>query len=250
MSKLEASLQELVNLPSRGIPYKGQIQSSFMMRPLTVNETKMFYGTGNVQGALDKVLGKVIDIEDFPVGELVMGDKLYLAYQLRALTFGENYDLPIHCQSCDKQSDVSFNLNEAEIDYADENYSMTTDIGKLPVCGDTVITKILRVKDYEKLFKRVKEITDQYPEYEGSPFVPLLIAAQISTINGEKKHSRELEEYANNMHAKDELYFTQKTNRASVGPKSVQHVECPNCGSKVPIQIVVGEDFFRPELKF
>lgn len=246
----KANIQEKINLPSRGIPYGDDIPESFTMKPMTLNETKIIYGSSNTMNALDSVLKKCINIEDFPVHKLLLGDKLYLAYQLRALTFGEMYNVSLFCPTCKKPVDVSFNLTQAEIDYAPDNFEMYKNIGKLPYSGDEIVTKVLTVGDYENLMERAEEIKREYPEYEGDPILPLSVAAQIYTINGEKRPSRLKEEYATNMHAMDEIYFSEKVQNIAIGPKVLQHIDCPECGRNLEFAINMGEQFFRPKLSF
>ena len=246
----KTSIQQKIDLPSHGIPYGDTIPESFNLRPLTVNETKMLYGSSNISSALDTVLEKCIDVEDFPVKKLLIGDKLYLVYQLRALTFGENYDITLKCPHCSKQVDVSFNLAEAEIDYATDDFEMYKNIGKLPVSGDEIVTKILTVGDYENIIERAQQIKSDYPDYEGDPFIPLSLAFQIYTINGDKLNIKKREQYASDMHAMDELYISEKITRVSVGPKAIQHIECPECEKDIAFQIRTSEEFFRPKINF
>lgn len=247
----KTSIQETVNLPSRGIAYdESLIPTTFNMRPMTVNETKIIYGSGDVMTALDTVLQNCIDVEDFPITKLLLGDKLYLSYQLRALTFGENYDIRVYCPTCKKAHDVTLDLTQIEIDYAPDDFQLTKNIGKLPVSGDEIVTKVLTVGDYENVTKRAKEIKDEYPDYQGDPFLPLAVAAQISTVNDRKMNSRQREEYATNMHAMDELYFSKKVQNVPIGPKPTQHVDCPECGKELNVTIRMGEDFFRPSINF
>ena len=52
------------------------------------------------------------------------------------------------------------------------------------------------------------------------------------------------------MHAMDELYFSQKVQNIAIGPKPIQHVDCPECGKELEFSITMGEQFFRPKLSF
>lgn len=241
-------IQNTIDLPSKGLLNPG-LPAQFNIRPLTVNEMKMLYGSGNTMTVLDNIIKAVVDVPDFPVENLHLGDKLYLAYQIRAITYGEEYNVNVYCPSCDRRVDTSLNLSDAETDSLPEGFTDPRSIGSLPVCGDEIQLKVLRGSDYEKVYKRAQEVKKTYPDFIGDPMYHLSIAAQIYSINGKvQKNRAEMEEYVLKMHAKDDHFITKKVKEVSCGPRPIQQVECPHCGEKINISIEVGEEFFRPEL--
>lgn len=242
------TFMEKVSLPSRGIPYGDLIPEKFSIKPLSVKEIGVLYGSSAFSSALDKVLEMVVDVDEFPSKQLLLGDKLYLTYQLRAITFGENYDLSMRCPHCKKQVEPSFNLSTAEIDYAPEDLKVLFEIGPLPVSKDKLTLKLLRVGDYEKIFDRIQEIKKEYPDYEGDPYYMVMTSSQIHMVNGVKMPLIQKEQYTNDMHAMDELYMSQNSEVAPIGPRPNQSVECPECHKNITFQIRVAEDFFRPKL--
>lgn len=242
-------IQETVDLPSKG-QLNPELPASFEIRPLTVNEMKMLYGSGSPLNALNNILRAVVNVPDFPVDKLHVGDKLYLAYRLRAITFGEDYRVSTYCPACQKRVETSLNLLEAEMDTLPDGFSDPRDIGKLPVCGDSISLKVMRSGDIEKVYKRAQEIKRLYPEYIGDPMYPLSLAAQIYSINGKPQtNSRDLENYVLKLHAKDDFFITTQVAKVKNGPRATQVVSCPDCGQEIMIQIEMGEDFFRPGLE-
>lgn len=246
----KSTIIEKINLPSRGFPYGDSIPESFNIRPMTLNETKLLYGSSDTSTALDEIIKQCVDVEDFPVKKLLMGDKLYISYQIRILTFGEKYESAIYCPTCKKFVEASLDLSDIEINYAPEDFKTVKDIGNLPVSGDNIVTKTLTVGDFENVLDRAREIKKDYPDYQGDPLLPLTVAAQIVSINDKKMNSRSREEYAHKMHAMDEIYFSQMVDDTIIGPATEQHADCPECGKDLSTSIQVGEDFFRPKLKF
>lgn len=241
-------IQDTVDLPSRGLLNPG-LPEHFNIRPLTVNEMKMLFGSGNTIAVLNNLIKAVVDVPDFPVEDLHVGDKLYLAYKIRAVTFGEEYKVNVYCPSCDKRVDVSMNLSDAIIDRLPDGFTDPRDIGKLPVSGDVIQLRVLRGHDVERIFKRAQEIKKNYPDFIGDPMYHLSIAAQIFTINGKEQKDRAgLEEYVMTMHARDDFFITKKVKEVSCGPRPIQEVTCPHCKETLSIGIEVSEDFFRPEL--
>ena len=217
----------------------------------TYNELKMLYGSSNTFQALNKIIKSVVDVEDFPVEDLISADKLYLAYMIRAITFTEEYKAHPYCPYCKENVDVSIDLlKDIEIDYLPDDFENPRNIGKLPKSGDEIELKLLTGSDFERIMNRSKEIRDKYPEYEGDPLYPITLGMQIASVNGKKMGSRDLEEYVLDMHAMDDLYINQKISDVKVGPVLPVEVPCPHCGTTLQISVNVSEDFFRPELDF
>lgn len=247
---LKPVIQELVNLPSRGLIYR-KIPKKFSIRPLTVNELKMLYGASNTMHVLDNIIQSVVDVEDFPVEELLAGDRMYLAYMIRAVTFGPEYTVKPYCSVCKDVKTIEFDLTkDIEIDYLPDDFKNPRSIGNLPVCGDEIEIKLLTGKDFERILNRSKEIRNKFPDYQGDPMYPVTLATQISSINGERLTSRDKEEYVLDLHAKDDIYITQKIKEVQCGPKMPIELECPDCGATLYARIELSEDFFRPELEF
>lgn len=248
--KLKPTILETVELPSRGMIYHN-VPESFSIRPMTVNELKMLYGASNTMTALNKILKSVIDVEDFPIEDMIAADKLYLAYRLRAITFTPEYKAKVYCEYCKENVDVSVDLlNDIEIKYLPEGFENPRNIGKLPVSGDEIEIKLLTNKDFDKIINRSSEIRNKYPDYEGDPLYPITLGMQIATVNGKKMSSRDIEEYVLDMPAMDDLYINKKIGEVEVGPVLPVEVECPKCGHTVYVNVRLAEDFFRPELDF
>lgn len=251
MAKTKAIITDEVSLPSKGLLYGGRIPDTLTMRPMTVNELKILYGSASTMVALNSILKEVItNVKDFNVDELLLDDKYYLAYQLRIMTFGEMYDADVRCPHCGKEDHVQFNLSELKVNELPDDYVDPHSIGKLPKSGDVIETKLLRVGDFSKIIKRSTEIRKQFPDFEGEPTYHLSLAAQVATVNGEKKASRDMEQYILDMHAVDAMFLQKKLNELEFGLDVAVTHECKSCGEEMNLQLAIGEDFFRPELEF
>lgn len=250
MAKTKAIITDEVSLPSKGLLYNGKIPSTIVMRPMTVNELKILYGSASTMIALNSILKEVItNVKDLNVDDLLLDDKYYLAYQLRIMTFGEMYDADVRCPHCGKEDHVQFNLSELKVKELPDDYVDPRNIGKLPKSGDTIETKLLRVGDFARIIKRAGEIRKKYPDFEGEPTYHLSLAAQVATVNGEKKSSRDMEQYILDMHAVDAMYLQKKLNEFEFGLDVAVTHECKSCGEEMNLQLAIGEDFFRPELE-
>lgn len=249
--KIQPTIIETVKLPSKGLLYKG-IPDSFSIRPMTVNEVKMLYGSSNTLQALNKIIQSVIvDVPDFPVEDMVSADKLYLAYMIRSITFTPEYKSRPYCPYCKTQVDVSIDLmNDIEVEYLPDDFQNPRNIGKLPVSGDEIEIRLLTSSDFERIINRANEIRKKFPEYEGEPTYPVTMAMQIYSVNGKRLGSRDMEEYVLDMSAMDDLYINKKVAELSFGPKMPVEVECPHCGTTLNVSVNIAEDFFRPSMDF
>lgn len=249
--KIQPTIVETVKLPSKGLLYK-DLPDTFSIRPMTVNEVKMLYGSSNTLRALNKIIQSVVvDIPDFPVEDLISADKLYIAYMIRAITFTPEYKAKPYCPYCKETVDVSIDLlNDIEIDYLPDDFQNPRNIGKLPKSGDEIELRLLTTSDFERIINRANEIKKKYPEYEGEPTYPVTMAMQIASVNGKKLGSRDMEEYVLDMPAMDDLYISKFTTELKVGPRMPVEVECPHCGTSLEVSVNLAEDFFRPSMDF
>lgn len=250
MKPLTNAIIETVSLPSKGMIY-ADVPESFTIRPMTVNELKILYGSSNTMSALNAILSEVINVENFPVSDLIAADKLYLAYKLRSITFAPEYKTSAYCKFCHENVPVSINLeDDIEIKYLPDGFTNPFSIGKLPVAKDEIELRMLTSSDFDRIMNRSKEIQKKFPDYAGDPMYPITLSMQIETVNGKKLKSRDKEEYVLNMAAMDDLYINQKLSEIEVGPTMPIEIECPKCGSVLRVSVALGEDFFRPRLDF
>lgn len=249
---IKPTMIQTTELPSHGTVYGGKIPKEFTIRPMTVNELKIIYGSSNINNALNDIIKEVvIGVKDFPVDDLISADKLFIAYKLRAITFGENYSVKVTCPHCNESVDLNINLNtDIEVKYLPDDFENPYDIGMLPISGDELKLKMLNTKDLEKVFSRCKEIKKQFADYKGEPLFPITLANQIYSINGKKPLSRELEEYVLNLPAIDYSYITSWAEKTNCGIQMPIDVDCPNCGKAISIEVRLGEEFFRPSFTF
>lgn len=250
MSKKTAIITDTVRLPSKGLLYNGEIPSTVTMRPMSVNELKMLYGSASTLTALNSVLREVITDTDINIEDMLLEDKYYLSYQLRILTFGEEYSTDLVCPYCKKQQKMSFNLSDLEVVDLPDDFSEPINIGRLPKSEDEIEIRLLRVRDSVHILQRVREILDKYPDFEGTPVLHLNLASSIARVNGSKKSSRDLEQYVLDMHALDAYYLQEHIAKIKFGLNPEVVCTCSNCGRDINMSIAIGEDFFRPSLGF
>ena len=250
MAKKTAIITDTVKLPSKGLLYDGEIPAMITMRPMSVNELKMLYGSASTLNALNSILREVITSTTIDIENMLLEDKYFLSYQLRILTFGEEYSTDLVCPHCRKKQKVTFNLSDLQVVELPDDFSEPINIGKLPKSGDELELKLLRVKDSIHILQRVREILDKYPDFEGTPVLHLNLAASIAKVNGKKQSSRDLEQYVLDMHALDAYYLQEHIAKIKFGLDPSVSCACENCGKAIDMSIAIGEDFFRPSLGF
>lgn len=179
------------------------------------------------------------------IGEYPLTDLQYLIYQLRILTYGPIYDLSFTCPSCGNQVKDQVDLNELQL--KDTNSELHFDIGPLPVSKDVLSCKLMSARDFVRVAEETDNIRVKYPDYEGDPSMTLMYAAKIESVNKKKLPGYQLNDYVDNMHARDALYFDRKYAEIADGGLDLQRsVRCPSCGSIVPYELPITEEFWTP----
>lgn len=215
------------------------------IRNLTVAEEKLFLtNPGTI--AFDKVLQKCVTSEPLDLKEMFISDKAYLLFQVRALTYGEEFGSTLKCE-CGFSGRVESNISdlpENRIEDLDE-YDKLREI-TLPVSKDVVLLKLPSGYDSEEVEKRLnrfrqsKMIVDSGTEYVYN------LATCIESINGEEKTLVERATYFDAMHAKDAAYLRKKIEKIKLGYELKAEVECPNCGRIQSAEVNLDTEFFRP----
>lgn len=118
-SKIEAlseSMYQIVELPSRGWSYpQGSVLSSGKVKlkyPTGADEALLSSQNLTRKGiAVDQFL-KALILDNFKLQDLLSGDKLYLIFAARRLTYGNDYKVEVECNKCNKSNTLEINLAE------------------------------------------------------------------------------------------------------------------------------------------
>ena len=102
-------------LPSDGLYYPGWTNGVVKVRAMTQSVEKVFANKRLTQSgqALDAMFSKCCVFPgDFDPADLLVGDRTFLLYYIRGLTYGNLYKFAITCPHCEAQSTHTYDMNE------------------------------------------------------------------------------------------------------------------------------------------
>jgi predicted RNA-binding Zn-ribbon protein involved in translation (DUF1610 family) len=169
-------------------------------------------------------------------------------YKMRSVSYGNIYKVKVTCPECKKETICKVDLDTLKVNYLPEDFTEPYDVGPLPRSGDTLQCKLLRISDIMANEKKAQETLRKNPEYVGDPSYITGIASQITGINGERIHSKEVELYVEKMSAMDSAYLQQviASKTESLGMDTECHDVCTSCGNELRFALPFNSEFFRP----
>lgn len=152
------------NLPSLGKMYRDYDKQTVDIRPLKFSDEKKIQQASQGDRALDAlnhVLGSCIKGPDYE--ELTIPDKLFCLFKVRQLSYGSDYKCPVTCDSCKKDSVLTYDISSMKVDYLEGDMESETTVF-LPDSKKTAKVKVLRVRD-EPSMQSMKQVIESLPNY-------------------------------------------------------------------------------------
>lgn len=276
ISNLVAAPQESLmvwrdcELPSLGM-YYGWTDGVISVRPMSLRHESILANQQLTQ------TGQAIDVllqecTKFPAGfeaaDLLLGDKAFLLFVLRGLTYGPVYEFTLQCPNCKQQTPTDFNLQElmTTVRYANPSLGGEPFRVDLPYFSQVagrqiwVGVRFLRARDTaavaartkakEKFRPNVARTMRQQPKRPMAMTVDNAIAESVEnvimTINGENFNRLEIRAFVDKMHALDSAAIREWLRENTPGIDSVIVVNCQHCGEGITGALPLTETFFRP----
>lgn len=172
--------------------------------------------------------------------KILIGDKLWFIYYLRALTFDDRPVIIKHkCEHCGSNVVLEYRLKNLMVEYLDKEVPPAITLDN----GDVIATKFPDIAS-EIQTARLKNSDDIIENIESDL---LDFAVNIASINGKKVKLMEAYEYVCNMDAScfADLVQTMSTFMFTVKPYG--EFQCPECGETVIEKIAFTPSFFLPK---
>jgi len=242
----EPNVWEIEGLPSRGKMYPDG--TKLFGRPLKVVEVKKLSSMTDVNA--NYVVNDVIkrSITGINVDDLLIADKLFLIFWLRANTYRENgFLIDFECQHCKEKGEFNFTLNNLDVTYLPDDWSDDQMTFSIPN-GDELTIHLLTVAEeqYATKFKIsyeniLKEIDDEI----------LSVALMINSINGKEESLLDRYNYviSDKVGPQNYAYIVSYIKQYDCGVTNVLKVKCEKCGGDSLTAISFREEFFLPEYK-
>jgi len=267
---------ESATLPSQGVYYDGKIQGGAIeVRGWGIQTDKILATTRLAQSgqSINYVLENCVKLpNEFDHKALLVGDRTFLLYYLRGITYGNEYEFLIECtdEECGHVWTDSYDLNLLARTITGPN----TEIGlepfkvNLPYFSEIMDTEVwvnvrllrgydldamtrrrrmerklrptarVRAKNRARGQKKVsKEVIDQTIEDNLN-----LIIVDVMGDNNRRK----IEQFVSKMHAKDTAVIREFLKNNSPGIDPSIEVTCPECDTVITMDLPITESFFRP----
>lgn len=262
-------------LPSMGIYYDGRMpDGKIRVRPMGITADKILATPRLAQSgqALDYVYKEHIRFPDknFDPQELLVGDRTYVLFYLRAITHGNIYEFAIQCtnDACSQMSTHEYDLNKIEENKRGPQYPkepirvVLPNLSKRAGKDVWVEIRFLRGHDIQTINKRRRFMqraigksvrSAKSGESVSSDQVILDKTLEenlhlvIQNVNGVQDQMK-IAEIMKRMSQRDTQAVRRTLNEGAPGIDTDILVTCPECNTEMRMDLPVTDTFFRPEV--
>lgn len=243
-------IAEDFKLPSEAKIYDEQFDPNIRLRSMTVREEMKRLSTSVYP---HKVLCEIIDaclLTKLPMSvyDLHVGDYEYLLHKLRVVTYGPDYKMIVGCPHCNSTHDQVVNLDELQNKPLDlEGYASTIKF-ILPNCKKEIQLRMQTPRLLDSVEYKINEFKKKNTNIDIDMAPIITLQNMIELVDGKKLSYAELENFVNNLSARDYNYINLKISNANayVGINSRLNINCKRCGGEINTFFRFGSEFFRP----
>jgi len=247
LAKVKATY-ELVELPSKGLLYpkswtdkKGCIS----IRRWTVEEEKILSTVRYVKSgkAIDMMLKNCLENIEIDTGELLSGDRSFLLYHLRNVSYGAAYEFKTTCNRCGAEFPVEANLNKVKVKYLEDNFEEPCKC-KLPISDTLVEFNLMRGKDELALVSDRSRRLSEYSQNQVDNTLTERYVRQIVSLDGITDKAV-IRQFVDMMIAGDSSFLRKEMDDRSCGVDFMFSATCGSCGAEIESEVPITAEFFR-----
>jgi len=238
---------EVIDLPSEGKLYpkesplsSGKIELKYM----TAKEEDILTSQNLIKKGvvIDRVLDSLIVTENVKVNDLVLGDKNAVMVAARVLAYGPEYTCDVTDPTTGNKTEYTFNLADCPFrklsdDIKDNKFEI-----ELPVSKTKITFKVLNGNEELKITEELK--ASKKIGSVVSPELTTRLRHVVTSVNGDDSVAK-INEFVNNMLARDSLFLRQQIQKVSPDIELEQEIELGGESVKVAIPMTV--NFFWPK---
>lgn len=242
-------MEERITLPSNGLFYETDFPINITIRSLTTNEEQLLYGSTS-ETTIDRIISNcIVEPKNFPLGDLLPADKMFILFKLRIISYGQDYNQMIFCPYCNYEGTAVLDLDQLPCDELDEDKIKVPLKLTLPMSKDQIELKVLTEKDYKAIKERALKLSNKLSLPFGQVEHKLRFAKQIKSINGEKVDSFIAEKYYSEMHVRDVRYIESALNSIKLGYQGHIDMTCPSCKHEIIVPFEMTSEFLNPTFR-
>lgn len=220
------------DLPSKYLLYPKGIK--IFGRPLKLIEVKKLslLNEENFDITINTVLASAI--RGIQIEDLLIADKLYIIFWLRANTYREpGYEVSFFCDKCEKMSNYMFTLDNLSVVYLKEDFLQNNIFNNLTL-GFLTVAEELEVKKFKK---SSTEIDDEIVN----------VAATVKLIDGKKETIQKKYSYLIEMKPTEYVKLKSIITKYEIGVNGNLKVKCQKCGGEAQVGVTFRPNFFLPD---
>ena len=233
-------------LPSKGklYPTDWTDAGKIGLRPMTISEEMILTTARHIKKgiALDMIFSACLENNKIDTKELLSGDRSFILYNLRCMSYGAAYDYEVKCPSCGHKIKDTYNLNEMNVKYIEDGITEPYAY-KLPISGKNVSFRFMRGKDELKLVQNREYRLATFGADQTDNTILERFSLVVDSYDN-KPDKIEVERALKTMIAGDASALRDKMIEVEPGINTEARVACPACGDESVIDIPMGISFF------
>ena len=243
-------------LPSGGKLYGSNFNGNLNLRCMTTVEERMRLGSTNFYETMSTIINRcIVDNYKNPDNTYFIDSKAFTDFdffavliKLRIMSYGPKYKTYAQCTTCNHTFNYTMDLTELQYNMLPDDFKEPYLIGPLPMSGDTLGCRFLRIKDYIDNQQKKKEYMAKNPDEPGDVLYTLEMERRIMTVNNKPLDEVQAHEYVESMIGLDSTYYHSHIDKKSYGVIRLGTTTCPKCGGVGIYNLVYNTEFFRPSL--
>lgn len=245
------TISENITLPSEGKVYEFDIVPNVKLRSMTTAEEMQRLSQTNsaYKNLCDIIDACLVDNPGISSYDMIIGDYVFLLYQLRIITYGSDYKTGSVCPYCGSTVVDTFNLDDLIVRHYDDSILSYKEFD-LPVAGNHITLKFQTPRIVDRINEQIKEFKGKAQTITYDPTLLFTMKNLIEKIDSKKPNPLTVDEWIKNLSMKDAnmiLQYCDKLNN-SIGVETKLYTTCNMCGLDYESSLRITNEFFRPAL--
>jgi len=251
LAGLSTQNYEEILLPSRGVLYDSPdlpVNGVLHLRPMTGQEESILSTVRFMRGGrgIEMIFKNCIQEKNINTENMLSVDRTFLLVYLRAISYGNMYEVSVRCPDCNHQFDYDIDLN-LPIDYCPESFTKASMTRQLPKTGyvfnyqlmtGAIETQVGQYRDHKSKFSNA---TDDSFIYRAS-----MLITEIGNKDAKIDQRHGIQALIERLPAQDVNYIRNVLNEPPFGVDTEVKVICPACTSQFPVELPYEANFFFP----
>jgi hypothetical protein len=251
-------ITETLVLPSAATHlYGDQFDGHLTLRAMTTDEERMRLSGQSFYQTMSAIVNECIVDNKNPDGTYKLDcvaftdfDFFAVCVKLRIMSYGPKYRTIATCPKCGRKFQTSVNLADLAYNLVPEDFTEPYTVGPLPLSGDTLGCRFLRIKDRIDIEKQRDIILANNPKYQGDPTFNLEMERRIMEVNGKPLDYITAGDYIRDMVAGDSVVYHEEVDKSKdfgvILFNLLDHCEDEDCDGQPFWILRADREFFRP----